>query len=445
MTVYRPPERKIFRYDFVYKGTRYSGSTAQVDIERARLVEAKIKLALRESRGQIAEPGPAPSWSEWADIYYAWCERMHARTGRPKRLDRIDELLRVVLRFWGQQPLTQSMLSPAAGEEAPFHGLTLTDPIDDPSWILAFEAWMDRRGSAGSTRNHYTTVCSRLYYCAMLPEYRKLTRIAMNPFIGRPRAPKVTATVALTPEQVLKWIGAMSYHARLAVAIAALAPKLRLRNILTLDWHQHLDREITRITVTEHKSDVITGKPLVVPVSAQLRTILRDARARTPECTRVVTYRGQPIDSIRSGLRAAAKDAGIPYGRGHGATFHTLRHTASTILAGLQVNPWLHRDVMGHADLATTDGYTHLQLEEQRPVFEALSAELPIASVVTAPQRRASRIPPAPIQIPPIGIGGRVGKAVGHLLRTHEKTEGKTPFLRAGGTLAGRPFSRKSL
>lgn len=437
MTVYRRPDRQTYEYDFWYRGRRYRANTFQEDRARARLVEARIKLKLREQRGGIAEPGPAPSFTQWAGVYYAWAARMQHRTGRPKRLDRIEELLRVVLRFWGQRPADPaSPVQPALGEEAPFHHLTLRDPIEDPTWLLEFDAWMDRRHVAGSTRNHYDTVMSRLYYCALLPEHRTLSGVDRNPFVGRPRAPKATHTVALTPDQVVRWLTAMSYHTRLAVAIAALAPKLRLRNILRLDWTQHIDRDLTVITVHEHKSDRITGTPLVVPVSAQLRTILRDARARTPECTCVVTYRGEPIDSIRGGLRAAAHDAGIPYGRGipNGVTFHTLRHTASTIFARLQVNPWLHRDAMGHQDLTTTAGYTHLQIEEQRPAFEQLSAELPIASIVTAPERRARRKGPASV----------VGKVTGPLPGAHEKIEGNRTRLRAVVPPSARPCARKS-
>jgi integrase len=431
MTIYKPPDRKTYRYDFEYRGKRYAGNTHQQDEERAQLVESKLKLKLREQRGGIAEPGPAPAFSDWAEVYFAWCERMQTRTGRPKRLDRIEELLRVVLRFWGKRPAsTTSLLHPTDGEEAPFHDLTLRDPIEDPTWILEFDAWMDRRKVAGSTRNHYNSVLSRLYFCAMLPDYRKLTGILFNPFAGRPRAPKATRKVALTPERVIAWLDAMSYHTRLAVSIAALAPKLRLQNVLALDRAEHFDPALTVITVHEHKSDRITHEPLIVPVSAQLRAILVDAFARNGTTTRVVTYRGQPVESIRGGLRAAARQAGIPYGRytPGGVTFHTLRHTASTIFARLKVNPWVQRDAMGHQDLQTTAGYTHLQVEEQRPALEQLSAELPLLHIVTKPQRRAVRT---------------VGQVAGPVDPASQKHAQKRAVTRGAMMTIGAPYRRK--
>jgi integrase len=197
----------------------------------------------------------------------------------------------------------------------------------------------------------------------------------------------------LTPARLEAWLRAMSYHTRLAVAIAALAPKLRLRNVLALE-RGDIDAGVTRLTVYAHKSDVITGEPLVVPISQQLRVILLHAFDHMrPDSTHVVQYRGAAIDSIRGSLKAAAREANIPYGRfaAGGVTFHTLRHTAATLFARLGVSPWLQRDAMGHQDVATTEGYTHLAIEEQRPALEQLSAALPIAAAVMEPHKRARR------------------------------------------------------
>jgi len=434
MSVYKGHRRRTYQYDFWYAGRHYKGNTYQEDETDARLVESKHKLRLRQERGGIAEPGPSPSFSQWAGVYYAWVTKRQ----KPKRPERIDELLRVILRFWGARPANpRSPVQPRDGEEAPFHDLTLRDPIDDPTWILHFDEWMDRRGIAGGTRNHYNSRMSQLYYVALLPEYRKISGVTMNPFAGRPRERRVGRKVALTPALVMQWLDAMSYHTRLAVSIAALAPKLRLRNVLELRRDEHLDPELTTITVWDHKSDRHTGEPLITPVSGQLREILRDALGRNPG-PHIVTYRGIPVESIRGGLRAAAEHVGIPYGRFKpgGVTFHTLRHTASTIFARLKVNPWLQRDAMGHQDLATTAGYTHLQLEEQRPVLEQLAAALPVAAIVTKAQRRAVRLKPASA-----AAGGPVGGWADGTPQFRAENRGLT---RGGAFVPGRPFRRKA-
>jgi integrase len=404
VSVYRSKGRRTFVFDFWYAGQHHKGNTYQENKDDAKLVEARLKLQLRKERGGIAEPPASPSIAAWAGTYYAHCEKRQARTGEPKRLDRIDENLRVVLRFFGARPSDpDSPRQPQPGEEAPFHDLTLRDLVEEPIWLVEFEEWIDRRQVAGSTRNHYVSTMSRLYAVAMLPAYRKETGITANPFTGIPRAGHVTRKVALTPELVARWLRAMSYHTRLAVAIAALAPKLRLQNILALDRAVHLDPSLTCITVTDHKSDRVTGRPLIVPVTAQLRTILLDAIARLkPGTTRLVQYRGTPVASIRGGLAAAARQAQIPYGRftAGGVTFHTLRHTAATMFARLGVTPWLGRDALGHQDVTTTDGYTHLQLEDQRVALEQLSAAMPIAAIVTAPASRARRRPEGAVRGP---------------------------------------------
>src|SRR6185503_17658533 len=224
----------------------------------------------------------------------------------------------------------------------------------------------------------------------MLPAYRRITGVTMNPFAGIPRSRKAVRKVALTPAVVGEWLAAMSYHARLAVAIAALAPKLRLQNVLALDRYEHIDPQVSSITIYDHKTDRVTNEP----VTAQLRIILLDAFARMrPGTTRVVQYRGTPVKSIRGAVSAAAAAANIPWGRftPGGSTLHTLRHSAGTLFARLGVSPWRGRDALGQRDLTTTDGYTHLQLEEQRVALEQLSAALPIADLVVNGPRRMKR------------------------------------------------------
>ena len=181
-----------------------------------------------------------------------------------------------------------------------------------------------------------------------------------------------------------------SYHVRLAVAIAALAPKLRLANVLALTWKEHVDPDLRYITVHRHKTVATLRRPQVVPISDQLRLILKDARQRTD--TYVVEYRGRPVKTIRGGLRSAVERAGLPFGRAvDGATFHTLRHTAASLLAELGEPEAIRKEVMGHRNIATTQRYTHLRPVHEIPAHERLADAVPIADLVTATRKRASR------------------------------------------------------
>jgi integrase len=387
MTVSRHKHGRTWEYDFWWKGVRYRGSTGQLTKRDAELWESAYKLRLRQELGGIApaDASRTPRFSDWAEIYF---DHMSARVGRPEV---IADHLRVVLRFWGGRPSSASKRVRAI-EGEPYHDLRLADPIVDPLWLERFDAWMARRGVGPQTRNHYRSTMSGMYRLALTPAYRRRIGITQNPFLGIPREHTVERTVTLTHEQLRALLADASYHVRLAVAIGALAPKLRLENILSLRWSKHVDAEVRWITRAEHKTARITRRPLVVPIGDQLREILLDARARGHSRTDfVVTYRGRPIRSIRDGLRLAAARAGLTYGRGldNGLTFHTLRHTAATLLAELGLQESVRKEVMGHRDITTTQRYTHIRPLPQRQAIEALSQALPIADLVTSPRMRA--------------------------------------------------------
>jgi integrase len=389
MSVYRPAPGQTWRYDFRWRKQRYRGTTGQLRREDAVLYESAYKLRIRQAAGGVAplEARRTPRFQDWAEVYYGQASK---RVGRP---DRVEHLVRVVLRFWGAAPEDPALREP----RAPYHDLHLADPVVDPAWILRFEDWMAARRVhgrpiAGQTRNQYRSTLSQMYRLGLAPAWRQRTGLTFNPFVGVARDRDVARTVTLTVEELQRWLAAASYHVRLAVAIAALAPKLRLANVLGLQWSQHVDAGLRWITVWQHKTSAATGKPLVVPIVEQLRQILEDARRRAPG-DHIVTYHGRPVTSIRNGLQAAAERAGLAYGRGgQGITFHTIRHTAATLLAeqsGLEEA--MRKELMGHADLQTTQRYTHLRPLTQVAPLEALSAQLPIADLVTDGRRRAGR------------------------------------------------------
>lgn len=384
MTVYK--RGGVYQYDFRFKGQRHKGSTQQLTRDDAEQVEHELKKQLRQQAAGVA-PAQAkhtPAFSDWAEIYLA----QKARELRsPEDLERV---LAVVLRFFGRRPK-----APAPGE--PYHDLRLGDLVVDPFWIERFERWMADRGVSGSTRNHYRSAVSGMYRLASAPTFRMRTQIFVNPMAGIWRDPPVNREVALSIGQLRAWIAAASYHARLAVAIGALAPKLRLQNILDLRWGRDVDEELRWITVQRHKTRQRTGRPLVIPVSAQLRQILIDAQARqggrAVPGAHVVQYRGRAVKSIRGSVQNAAIEAGLPYGLKAlgGVTFHSLRHTAATFMAELGLPEKKRQEVMGHSSIHTTQKYTHLKPVHLEESVEQLSAAVPIADLVTAPRLRAAR------------------------------------------------------
>jgi len=394
MTVYKPKRGITYRYGFHYGGLPYRGNTKQRTKEQAEAVEARLKEALRQKAGGLTPavaPSETPTFSAWAGTTLAYQAKY---IKRPAILERT---LRMVLAFWGAAP--RKPVGPAAvarieAAPRPYHNLRLGDPIADPRWLEKFEQWMDARKISGSTRNTYLSACSDLYTCALQPQYRATTGIASNPFAGIRRSPTRARVVTLTPNQILALVADAGQHIAHALCIAALAPKLRVATILALEWATHFDPELTRITVADHKTSGTAGAQ-TVPVSAQLRALLLDIRAaQDPPRAYVITWRGRPVRSIKTGLRRAVEAIGLRWGLKDGVTFHVMRHSVATILATPQMvgtlTERLRADVMGHRELRTTQKYTHLSTAIQEAPHEALSAVLPgLRAAATRPPRQA--------------------------------------------------------
>lgn len=366
-----------FRFDFWLYNQRHTSPRGFETEREAKDAEAELRRSLRRQRAGL-EPTTrveSPTFAELAGSYYEFAKERRLVGD----LETLDRMLRTVLQFFGDD-------KPAPG--APNHNLRLQDPIDNPEWILKFEAWMTRRGIAGATKNRYRSTVSRLYWFAMLPERRALTGITMNPFRGLLRDRERGRTVTLTVPQLRAIMLAAPYHLRLAIAIAALAPKLRMSNILQLKWKTSFDPALTTIRVAHHKTQHHTGRPLTQPISAQLQRILAEAkRRRIAKVPWVIHWRKKPITRVAEAISRACAAAGVAYGRAQdGPTFHTIRHTAATLLAQLGVPEGLRKDVMGHLSIQTTQGYTHLNPMHEAAPLEQLSAAIALEDVVVAPR-----------------------------------------------------------
>ena len=147
------------------------------------------------------------------------------------------------------------------------------------------------------------------------------------------------------------------------------------------------------LEVRRHKTAHRTKRPLVSPVTGQLLRILKDAWKRAPQQAYIVTYHGRPLKGITGGVRAAVEAAGLPYGRDvpGGITFHTIRHTAATLMSEDEPDPLKLMDAMGHGDLRTTLKYRHRDIGRQKATLERLSTKLKIARSVMRPETRARR------------------------------------------------------
>jgi len=401
VTVYRPKGRNVFLSDFELFGERHAESTRLTTKREAEVWEKQKIQRLRERAAGVAvfDAADSPFLQDWAEVYLAHA----AKTLR--RPERVRDLLRVALQFWGRRP------AKGAVDGAPYHDLRLGDVVRDPFWLIKYDTWLSTRLTArgqrlaGQTRNQYRSVVSQMFALASAPVYRSRTGVVTNPMVGLARDAIVRRSVTLSPEQIRAAVGACAWHVRLAIAIGVYASKLRLSNILRLEWGVHLDPELTTIVVTEHKGSGSRGggKPLVVAIADPLRAVLQEAQRRDPRSRFVVTYRGRPVQSIRGGVRMGFTRAGLTYGysQADGATFHTLRHAMATLAARLHrvdLQPALSEHdrmtLMGHTRMQTTLSYTHVPAGDELAAAQRMAAAVRLEDLVaSASTARDGRVP----------------------------------------------------
>jgi integrase len=363
MSIYK--RGAVYWYEFEVDGTRHRKSTKQRNELDARQVEEAAMRRARRAAAGLEVATESPSFTTWAQQCRA------VKKKKLRRLDVWERTVRMVLAFWGREPLRH----PVAG--GVYHDLQLADPIIDPAWIERFEEWMAGRKIDASTKNSYWSALSGLYRIAMRPRYRKLTGVTMNPFRDVDRERPRVRKMSLSPEDLRAWVQHAPPHVRLALIIGALASKLRLEQVLALDLVEHCDRDLRFITFDAYKSEHHRHEPQITPISDELREILKALRDARPDATRVITFRGKPVASIKTACKTAATSAGLQWGVRGGVTFHVLRKAFASEAAILGLDEALVSKSLDHKDPRTTrQHYTHISVLQQKPVFDRMAEHL---------------------------------------------------------------------
>jgi integrase len=210
---------------------------------------------------------------------------------------------------------------------------------------------------------------------------RRQGRITTNP-AEAVELPKVTSHTrdVFTPEQVRMLLAAANGEWQTAI-LAGFYLGARLSDVINLTW-ENVELTGGVITYEQHK----TGKSVTAPLHPDLKNHLFKLAGDNPRAPLCPTLQKRSVGG-RSGLSQTfariTRDAGIGQhqvkGKGKQGrafsklSFHSLRHTFTSALANANVPAEVRQKLTGHADDATHQKYTHLELQ---PLQDAI-AKLP--------------------------------------------------------------------
>ncbi len=189
-----------------------------------------------------------------------------------------------------------------------------------------------------------------------------------NPTKGSPRRPLNNARERyVTAEEARRLIKAAedSRNSQLAAIVSLLLlTGMRVSELLSARW-ENVDLERRSLYVPTSK----TGKSRYVPLAeAAVNVIAALPRGEflfpSPKCP------GRRLTSIKHGWQTARKAAGLP-----GLRIHDLRHSAASFMVNSGVDLFAVGKVLGHANVASTSRYAHLQNSTLLAAVEAGAAK----------------------------------------------------------------------
>lgn len=146
--------------------------------------------------------------------------------------------------------------------------------------------------------------------------------------------------------------------------ICSLRTGMRVGEILDLKWKDNIDFKNGCINLLKTKNNKVRK----IPISKELLKILEDLeRDKISEFVFTNPKTGAGYYGVKKVFARVCKDANIT-----DLTFHALRHTAATRMVAAGVDLVVVKEILGHADLKTTQRYAHPVPERKLKAIEAL-------------------------------------------------------------------------
>lgn len=176
----------------------------------------------------------------------------------------------------------------------------------------------------------------------------------------------------LAPEELNQLLEAIKERDENAWRLCLLAAHTgaRLGELAALRWAQ-VDMVLNSLTFIHTK----TGKPRALPMTPQVAIMLSELGPRAPHERVLSNANGSPWRTQPNAFRKIVDSQGLNDGRvdpREKFVFHSLRHSAASILLGEGVDPRVIMDLFGWSTMAMLTRYTHPSAEAKVRALAAL-------------------------------------------------------------------------
>jgi integrase len=158
---------------------------------------------------------------------------------------------------------------------------------------------------------------------------------------------------------------------------------LRLGDVQSLTW-ANLDLSASEVSIRTQKTNRVQILPLAKPLLRHIENLPVGDDPKQPLCPALAD---RPVNSLSNEFFELLAAGGLVQSRkdhrkkkqGRGArrslseiSFHSLRHTATSLLKNAGVNDVVARDIIGHESEAVSRNYTHIDSETKRAALDKM-------------------------------------------------------------------------
>ena len=373
--------------------------------DRVRFVAGQSKeeaeAALRLFKRQLTVHGNAPEGKTLRQAVDEYCKylKLNRSPGTARRYGRVietfcrcympafhpgAELLRTVkpahleeykrARLSGEVSEAESKLRADLEQEEALRAELAEKPEAEAPQDNAKYGWLGRkrlhRTVTRRTVNYELQCLSTFFRWAIRQNY-----LFVNPaeHVERFRVPKKSLPKFMTAKELKRFFEACSPWERRVFTIMLLSG-MRKGELMNLEWEDvHLDLGVILIRAKEGWQPKTNER--VIPISPSLYQVFAEEwQDRRSDQWVVANRAGKQETHLLPKLKKVCRRAGI---KPAAATLHALRHSFGAHLRMAGVPLANIADLMGHADLATTQIYAKVEMEHLRESVGRLSALVP--------------------------------------------------------------------